>query len=128
VPVLLPLVMDADCKFTVEGAQTAAGFVMVSTGKGFTVTFVTADVAEQLFVLVAVTVYAPLLATDMAESVEPLLHLYVLPPLAVSVTDPPEQKLKAPPAEILTTGRGLMVSTVAADVAEQLFASVTVTV
>ena len=58
----------------------------------------------------------------------PLDHRYELPLLAASVTLPPWQNVVAPLGVIVAVGNALTVTTVAADVALQPFAPVTVTV
>ena len=56
-------------------------------------------------------------------------HTLLVALLEVKVTLPPAQNVVAPPAVIVgVAGVGLTVTTVAAEVAEQLFASVTCTV
>ncbi len=55
-------------------------------------------------------------------------HKYPLAALEVSVTLPPAQKVVAPLGVIVGVGSGLTVTTVAAELAEQPFPSVTVTV
>ena len=47
--------------------------------------------------------------------------------VAVSVTEPPAQKVVAPLGVIVAVGKGFTVTTVIADVAEQLLPLVTVT-
>ena len=64
----------------------------------------------------------------MVCEVEPLLHNQDVPLLAVRLTDPPTQKLVAPPAVMVAVGNALTVTIVALDVAEHPFALVTVTV
>ena len=59
--------------------------------------------------------------------VAPFDQRYVLPALAVSVTLPPAQNVVGPPAVIVAAGVGLTVTAVAADVALQPEALVTVT-
>ena len=95
---------------------------------GLTVTTVAADVAEQLAALVTVTVYEPAVLTVIACVVAPLLHNQDAPADAVSTTDPPVQNVVGPPAVIVAAGNGFTVTAVAADVAEQPAALVTVTV
>src|SRR6266550_912004 len=58
----------------------------------------------------------------------PLLHAYDEADEAVRVTAPPAQNVVGPPAVIVGVGSGLTVTVVAAEVAVQPFASVTVTV
>ena len=59
--------------------------------------------------------------------VAPLDHAYEAPEDAVRVTEPPAQNVVGPEAVIEAVGSGLTVTAVAAEVAEQPFASVTVT-
>ena len=63
----------------------------------------------------------------MACVVAPLLHNQDEPAEAVNVTEPPAQKVVGPPAVMLADGNGFTVTTVAAEVAEQLLLFVTVT-
>ena len=49
----------------------------------------------------------------------PVLHRYVAPPVAVSVTAPPAQNVLGPSAEIPAVGAGLMSSVVVAEDAAQ---------
>ena len=52
----------------------------------------------------------------MLAVVAPVDHKYVVPALEVSVTLPPAQKLKGPPADMVgVAGKALTVTTVAAD-------------
>ena len=60
--------------------------------------------------------------------VAPLLHRYDEPALAVSVTVPPAQRLVEPDAVMVGVVAPETVTVVGADVAEQPFASVVVTV
>ena len=69
----------------------------------------------------------PLEFTVIDGVVAPLDHRYELPALAVSVTLPPAQNVVGPPAVIVAVGAGLTATGVAADVALQPFAFVTVT-
>jgi hypothetical protein len=63
--------------------------VIVAVGNGFTVTVVGADVAEQLFPLVTVTVYVPPAITLMLCVVcPPGAHSHEVPALAVNTTPP----------------------------------------
>jgi hypothetical protein len=48
-----------------------------------------------------VTVYVPELLTEIACVVSPVFHKYELPLVAVNITEPPAQKVVAPPAEIV---------------------------
>jgi hypothetical protein len=57
----------------------------------------------------------------------PFDHRYEEPALAVRVTEPPTQKVVGPDAETVATGRASTVTLVAALVALQPFAFVTVT-
>ena len=107
-----------------------------ATGRLLTVTTVAADVAEQLLVLVTTTVYEPAEDAVKLAVVSPLIfepfnfHWYdkPVPVFAVNETLPPLQKDADPAGDIDATGRLLTVTTVAADVAEQLLVLVTTTV
>ena len=55
----------------------------------------------------------------MEEVVAPVLQRYVLAPLAVKTTDPPEQKVVEPKGVIVTVGIGFTVTGIAEDAAEQ---------
>ena len=101
---------------------------MVAVGTAFTDTVVAADVTEHPLALDTVTVKFPLVVTEILEAVDPLLHKYELPALAVNVTEPPEQKVVDPLAEIVAAGVGLTVTEVAVDVAEHPLPLFTVTV
>ena len=57
----------------------------------------------------------------------PGAHSHAVPALAVSVTLPPEQNVVGPPGVMVAVGSGFTVTVVGADVAEQLFPLVTVT-
>jgi hypothetical protein len=92
-----------------------------------TVTVVAAEVAVQPFASVTVTLYEPEAFTAIDCVVAPFDHAYDEAEDAVSVTEPPAQKVVGPPAVIVGVGSGLTVTEVADDVAEQPFASVTVT-
>ena len=80
--------------------------VMVAVGKGFTVTACVAVCVPQL--LVEVTVYVPLVFTEIALPLVPVLHEYVLPPDAVNVTLLPWQKVVLPLGVIVAVGGGVM--------------------
>ena len=56
-----------------------------------------------------------------------MLHNQDIPADAVSVTEPPLQNVSGPPALMVADGNAFTVTTVAAEVAEQLEALVTVT-
>ena len=113
---------------TLPPAQKVVGplAVIVGVGFGFTVTAVAAEVPLQPFV-VTVTLYVPLVVTLIDCVVAPFDQRYDPPLDAVSVTLPPAQKVVGPPAVIVGVGFGLTVTTVAAEVPLQPFASVTVT-
>lgn len=87
---------------------------------------VTLDDRLQPLALVTVTVYVVLVVgeTVMAAVVAPLLHRYVPPPLAVKVVVVPLHTLVLP--EIDAVGNGFTVTVVAADVAPQPLAFLTV--
>ena len=59
--------------------------------------------------------------------VSPVFHSQFLPALAVSVTDPPEQKVVGPLAEIVTNGSGFTRTGTKEETAEHPFISNTVT-
>jgi hypothetical protein len=61
---------------------------MTADGSGLTVTSVL-SVSAQPPELVTVTVYVPLVVTDIAEVVAEVDHRYPVTPEAVSTTDPP---------------------------------------
>jgi hypothetical protein len=90
------------------------------------------DEDAQPLTSVAITVYDPAVVAVYVEpvptDVDPLLQEYDIPPLDVKSTLPPEQKVVAPPAVIVAIGKALTVTAAAVLVAEQPFASVTVTV
>ena len=73
-------------------------------GKGFTVTKVADDVAEQLFTSVTVTVLFAVVLIDIVCVVSPVSHNHALPVLAVKLTELPEQNVVAPPALIVAVG------------------------
>src|SRR5258707_1171640 len=100
---------------------------MVGDGRGLTVTLVAAEVAEQPLASVTVTLYAPAALMAIACVVAPSDQRYALALDDVSVTEPPAQNVVGPPAVMVGDGRGLTVTLVAAEVAEQPLASVTVT-
>jgi hypothetical protein len=82
---------------------------MTADGKRFTVTAVL-SVSVQPLELVTVTVYVPLVVTDIAEVVAEVDHKYPVPPEAVSTTDPPWQKVVGPPAVMTADGNGFTVT------------------
>ncbi len=100
--------------------------VMMADGSGFTVTAVL-SVSVQPLELVTVTVYEPLVVTDIAEVVAEVDHRYPVPPEAVSITEPPWQKVVGPPAVMTADGSGFTV-TAALSVSAQPPELVTVTV
>jgi hypothetical protein len=102
--------------------------VIVAVGNGFTVTDCAADVLEHPFELVTVTVKLPELTTLIACVVAPLLHNHELPALAVSVTDPPAQKVVAPDGVIVAVGNGFTVTVCTDEVFSHPLEFVTVTV
>jgi hypothetical protein len=103
--------------------------VIVGVGSGFTVTLVAELVALQPLPLVTVTLKLPVLLTVMLCDVAPPgLHTLPVALLLVSTTFPPAQKVVGPPAAIVgVAGSGFTVTLVAALVALQPLASVTVT-
>ena len=68
----------------------------------------------------------PDVLTVIEGAVEPFDQTYVEAPVAVKVTEPPEQKVVAPFAVAITTGSTFTVTGITADVAVHPFASVTV--
>jgi hypothetical protein len=68
----------------------------------------------------------PEVLTVIEGAVEPFDQTYVEAPVAVKVTEPPEQNVVAPFAVAVTTGSTLTVTGIAADVAVHPLASVTV--
>lgn len=98
-------------------------------GFAFTVTTVAADVAEHPEPFVTVTVYEPAVLTVIDCVVAPVDHALPVADDEVSVTEPPEQKVVGPPAEMVgVDGLGFIVTTVGAEVAEQPLPFVYVTV
>jgi hypothetical protein len=94
---------------------------------GLTVTVVEAEVVLHPFVFVMVTLYEPPAVTLTDCVVAPFDQRYELPLDAVSVTLPPAQNVVGPLAVMAALGSGLTVTVVAAEVALQAFAFVTVT-
>jgi len=101
--------------------------VIVAVGNAFTVTEVAALVALQPLAFVIVTLYEPLAVTLMDCVVAPVDHEYDAAAGAVSVTEPPAQNVVGPLGAIVAVGNGFTVTAVAALVALQPFAFVTVT-
>jgi hypothetical protein len=102
--------------------------VIVAAGRGLTVTVVAALVALQPFALVTVTLYDPDALTAIDWVVAPVDHRYDPLAIAVSLTRPASQNVVGPLGEITgVSGVGLTVTAVAALVALQPFALVTVT-
>ncbi len=102
--------------------------LMVVSGSGLTVTVVAAEVALQPLAFVTVTLNEPEVVTLIDCVVAPFDQRYEAEDGAVSVTDPPSQKVVAPPAVITgVDGFALTVTVVDADVALQPLAFVTVT-
>ena len=69
----------------------------------------------------------PLALTAMARVVAPLDHEYDAPLFAVSVTEPPEQNVVGPHGVMVAASAELTITLVAAEVALQPLALVTVT-
>jgi hypothetical protein len=84
--------------------------VMMAVGNGFTVT-AELSVSVQPPELVTVTVYVPSEITLILAVVAEVDHKYPVPPEAVSITDPPWQKVVGPPAVITADGSGFTVTT-----------------
>jgi hypothetical protein len=93
----------------------APSALMVAIGKGLTVTACTVDVFLQPLPSVMVTDLFAVLFTVMVLDVSPLSQSQELPALAVSVTDPPAQKVVALPAVIVAAGKGLTVTACTAE-------------
>ena len=110
----------------------AAAELIVAAGFAFTVTVVAVDVALQPAAFVTSTVYVPVVFAANVEavptSVRPFIHLYELPALAVSTTEPPWQNVVAAAELIVAVGFEFTVTVVAVDVALQPAAFVTSTV
>jgi MFS-type transporter involved in bile tolerance (Atg22 family) len=100
--------------------------VITADGSGFTVTALL-SVSAQPLELVIVTVYVPLVVTDIAEVVAEVDHKYPVPPVAVSTTDSPWQNDVGPFAAMTADGSGLTVTT-ELSVSAQPLELVTVTV
>jgi len=85
-------------------------------GKAFTVTVVGAlAVLKHPAAFVTCTVYEPEVVTLIEGVVAPVDHRYVVPALAVKVTDPPEQNAVGPPAVIVgVAGKAFTVTVVGA--------------
>ena len=113
----------------VEPMQTVLlPVIALTTGKGFTVTEVTEEVAEHPLPSVSVTVLVPVLFTLIDCVVSPLLHKQEDPEVEFNVTEPPLQNVVGPPALMVTVGNGFTVTVVTDDIAEHPFPSVIVTV
>jgi ACT domain-containing protein len=117
-----------DVSVIVEPVQNELGPVIVGvTGAGAAVTTLAADVAVQPLASVTVTVYEPAAETVMDCVVAPVDQRFPDRAEDVRVIVEPAQKEDGP--EIVgVTGAGFAVTTLAADVAVQPLASVTVTV
>ncbi|MES2371857.1 MAG: hypothetical protein V4557_04705, partial [Bacteroidota bacterium] len=117
-------------RFTEPPAQNVVALpaVIVADGKAFAVTIVADEVAEQPLPSVTVTVLLDEVFTVIDCVVSPVFHNQELPVLAVRFTEPPAQKVVAPPAVIVADGKAFTVTIVADEVAEQPLPSVTVTV
>ena len=85
------------------------------------------SVSVQPVELVIVTAYVPLIVTDIAEVVAEVDHKYPVPPKAVSITEPPWQKVVGPSGVITAVGSELTVIAVLS-VSVQPLELVTVTV
>jgi len=97
-------------------------------GFALAITVVGADVALQPFAFVTVTLYEPEVVTLIDCVVAPFDQSQEAEEGAVSVTEPPSQNVVAPPAVITgVDGFALTVTEVAAEVALQPLAFVTVT-
>lgn len=100
---------------------------MVAAGFAFTVTAVEAESVLHPAALVTVTLYDPEAETSIDCDVAPVDQSHDVPALAVSVTEPPSQKVVGPEAEIVAAGSAFTVTAVAAEVALQPAALLTVT-
>ena len=97
-------------------------------GFALTVTTVAAEVAEQPDPLVTVTVYEPEALTEIDCVVAPVDHVLPVAEEEVKVTEPPEQNVVGPPADMVgVAGFEFTVTTVVVEVAEQPEPFVTVT-
>ena len=126
---MLPVAED-EVSTTLPPSQNVKGppaEIVGVAGAGLTTTVVLAEVALQP-AAPTVTENVAAVVTVMLCVVAPLLQVLPLPAEDVSTTDPPVQKVKGPPAEMVGVG-GLEFTetTLARDVAEQ-FPLLTVTV
>jgi hypothetical protein len=121
-----PLNAD-DVSVIVLPAQKALGPLIVGVaGSGFDVTACAAEVAEQPFASVTVTLYDPAAETVIDCVVAPVDQRLPVNAEDVSVIVLPAQN-ELGPLIVGVAGTGFEVTALAADVAEQPFASVTVT-
>ena len=104
---------------TFRPAQKVVGpdAVMVAIGNGLTVTFTAAEVAEHPFAPVTVTEGELVVVTTIELVVAPVDHNQDAPADAVSVTEPPVQKLRGPEAVIVATGGEFTTTAVITEVA-----------
>lgn len=125
-------VVEDEVKITEPPEQKVVGppaVIVGVAGSGFTVTAVAAEVAEQLFPFVTVTVYDPLAETVIDCVVAPVDQAFPVVEDEVKTTLFPAQKVVGPPAVMVgVVGSGFTVTVVAADVEEHPFPSVNVTV
>lgn len=102
-----------EVKVTDPPSQNVVGPLAVIVGAvaiGTTVTTVATDVAEQPPVPL-VTVYDPEVVTVIDCVVAPFDHVFPVGAEEVNVTEPPEQKVKGPLAEMVGTIPGVTVTT-----------------
>jgi hypothetical protein len=101
--------------------------VIVGFDMMWTMTAAGAEVALQPLALVTVTLYSPAVLTSIDCVVAPVDHKYAAAGFAVSVTWPPWQKVVGPLGVIVAVAAGYTATAVAAEVALQPLAFVTVT-
>jgi hypothetical protein len=116
-----------DVSVIVLPAQNALGPLIVGVaGRGFEVTACAAEVAEQPFASVTVTLYVPPAETVIDCVVAPVDQRFPVNAEDVSVIVLPAQN-ELGPLIVAVAGSGFEVTTLATEVAEQPFASATVT-
>ena len=111
----------AAVRFTELPAQKPVGPLaeILLEGDAFTVIKTLEDEAEHPLASVTVTdLLIPVLTVTICE-ISPVFQSQLLPTLAVRFTDPPEQKVVGPFAEMVTTGNGFTRSGTKDETAEQ---------